>query len=93
MDNWNDYLASQGARHSPDDTSQPADFGRTLSVADLAGLYGLPAQDIENWQASRILVMDHHPDGTLVRVISKDGGQILSPPPEEPALMQPAVPW
>jgi folate-binding protein YgfZ len=37
MDNWNDYLASQGARHSPDDTSQPADFGRALNVADLAG--------------------------------------------------------
>jgi folate-binding protein YgfZ len=36
MENWNDYLASQGARHSPDDTSPPADFGRALSVADLA---------------------------------------------------------
>jgi folate-binding protein YgfZ len=35
MDNWNDYLASQGARHSPDDTSQAADFGRALSVAEL----------------------------------------------------------
>ncbi|MGA3306943.1 MAG: poly-beta-1,6-N-acetyl-D-glucosamine biosynthesis protein PgaD [Stellaceae bacterium] len=66
---------------------------KPVTVADLAGLYGLPAQDIENWQASRILVMDHDPDGALVRVISKDGGQILSPRPEEPALMQPAVPW
>jgi folate-binding protein YgfZ len=36
MDNWNDYLASQGARHSPDDTSQAVDFGRALSVAELA---------------------------------------------------------
>jgi folate-binding protein YgfZ len=36
MDNWNDYLASQGARHSPDDTSHPTDFGRALSIADLA---------------------------------------------------------
>jgi folate-binding protein YgfZ len=36
MDNWKDYLASQGARHSPDDTSSPADFGRALSVAELA---------------------------------------------------------
>jgi folate-binding protein YgfZ len=36
MDNWNHYLASQGARHSPDDTSQAADFGRALSVAELA---------------------------------------------------------
>ena len=36
MDNWNDYLASQGARHSPDDTSSPADFGRALNVADLS---------------------------------------------------------
>jgi folate-binding protein YgfZ len=37
MDNWNDYLASLGARHSPDHTSQAADFGRALNVADLAG--------------------------------------------------------
>jgi folate-binding protein YgfZ len=36
MDTWNDYLLSQGARHSPDDTSPPADFGRPLSVVDLA---------------------------------------------------------
>ena len=36
MDNWNAYLASQGARHSPDDTLQAADFGRALNAADLA---------------------------------------------------------
>ncbi|MDB5920258.1 MAG: folate-binding protein YgfZ [Massilia sp.] len=36
MDNWNDYLTSQGARHSPDDTSQAADFGCALNVAQLA---------------------------------------------------------
>ncbi|GGE76356.1 CAF17-like 4Fe-4S cluster assembly/insertion protein YgfZ [Massilia psychrophila] len=35
MDNWNNYLASQGARHSPDDTSQATDFGHALSVAQL----------------------------------------------------------
>lgn len=37
MDNWNDYLLSLGARHSPDDTLPPADFGRALNTADLAG--------------------------------------------------------
>jgi folate-binding protein YgfZ len=36
MDNWNDYLASQGARHSPDDTSPAADFGRALNAGELA---------------------------------------------------------
>ena len=36
MDNWNDYLASQGARHSPDDTSQAADFGHALNVTQLS---------------------------------------------------------
>ena len=36
MDNWNDYLASQGARHSPDDTSQTADFGSALTAAQLS---------------------------------------------------------
>jgi biofilm PGA synthesis protein PgaD len=66
---------------------------KPVSVADLAGLYGLPAEDIANWQSSRILVMDHNPDGTLTRVISKVGGQILLPPPEEPAPIQPAVAW
>ena len=35
MDNWNNYLACQGARHSPDDTSQATDFGHALSVAQL----------------------------------------------------------
>jgi folate-binding protein YgfZ len=46
MDNWNDYLASQGARYSPDDTSQPADFGRALSVADLAGGFVAVVSDL-----------------------------------------------
>ncbi|MES2758551.1 MAG: folate-binding protein [Pseudomonadota bacterium] len=36
MDNWNDYLLSQGARRSPDDTLQPADFGQALSADALA---------------------------------------------------------
>jgi folate-binding protein YgfZ len=36
MDNWKDYLASQGARHSPDNTSPPVDFGRALNVQELA---------------------------------------------------------
>ncbi len=37
MDNWNDYLLSLGARHSPDDTLTAADFGRPLNTAELAG--------------------------------------------------------
>jgi folate-binding protein YgfZ len=36
MDNWNDYLLSQGARHSPDDTLPVADFGRALNTGELA---------------------------------------------------------
>jgi folate-binding protein YgfZ len=36
MDNWNDYLLSQGARVSPDDTLQQAHFGHALSVGELA---------------------------------------------------------
>lgn len=36
MDNWNDYLASEGARHSRDDTAQAADVGRALNAAELA---------------------------------------------------------
>jgi biofilm PGA synthesis protein PgaD len=54
--------------------------GNPVSVADLAGLYGFPADEIADWQRSRILVMEHDPDGTLVGVISKDARQILSPP-------------
>jgi folate-binding protein YgfZ len=46
MDNWNDYLLSQGARPSPDDTLQPADFGRPLSVADLAGGFVAVVSDL-----------------------------------------------
>ena len=46
MNNWNDYLASQGARHSPDDTSATADFGRPLSVAELAGGFAAVVGDL-----------------------------------------------
>jgi folate-binding protein YgfZ len=46
MDTWNDYLLSQGARHSADDTSQPADFGRALNVADLAGGFVAVVSDL-----------------------------------------------
>jgi hypothetical protein len=47
-----------------------------VDVADLAELYGLPAESIASWQQSRILVMHHGPDGTLGEVISKDPGQM-----------------
>jgi len=36
MHNWNDYIASQGARYSPDDTLQTADFGHALNMAQLS---------------------------------------------------------
>jgi biofilm PGA synthesis protein PgaD len=39
------------------------------SVADLAELYGLPAEDVAAWQQSRILLMHHEPNGTLGEVI------------------------
>jgi biofilm PGA synthesis protein PgaD len=59
-----------------------------VSVADLAELYDLPADDITNWQQSRILAMQHDPSGTLVRVISKDRGQMLSTAPPQPTVTQ-----
>lgn len=41
---------------------------KLVTVADLAELYRLPAADITRWQASRILVMTHGPDGSLDEV-------------------------
>ena len=37
MDNWNDYLASQGAPLRADDTAQLPPFGQALTIADLTG--------------------------------------------------------
>jgi folate-binding protein YgfZ len=37
MTSWNDYLSSQGARHSATETAPVPDFGRTLTVSDLSG--------------------------------------------------------
>jgi tRNA-modifying protein YgfZ len=37
MNNWNEYLSSQGARHSVDEPGLIQDFGRVLSADDLAG--------------------------------------------------------
>jgi biofilm PGA synthesis protein PgaD len=45
---------------------------KLVSVADLAELYRLPAEDIAKWQAARILTMRHAPDGTLIDVMAKD---------------------
>ncbi len=45
---------------------------KLVGVADLAALYGFPAEDIANWQQSRILVMRHGPGGVLIRVTSQD---------------------
>lgn len=36
MNNWNEYLASQGARHCTDMPERVKDFGRALGAADLA---------------------------------------------------------
>lgn len=36
MTNWNDYLSAQGARHSATEPARVPDFGRVLSVSDLA---------------------------------------------------------
>ncbi|HEY0064843.1 MAG TPA: folate-binding protein [Telluria sp.] len=36
MTTWNDYLLAQGARHSATEQPHVPDFGRTLSVTDLA---------------------------------------------------------
>ncbi len=47
-------------------TAKPA-----VTVADLALFYGLAADDIARWQNSRILVMQHDPDGNLVSVVAK----------------------
>jgi folate-binding protein YgfZ len=46
MDNWNDYLASQGARHSPDDTAQTTDFGGALNVTELAAGFVAVVSDL-----------------------------------------------
>jgi len=52
--------------------------GDPVSVADLAALYGLRASDVEKWQESRTLIMQHDPDGTLTEVIAKKPGQTES---------------
>jgi tRNA-modifying protein YgfZ len=36
MTSWNDYLLSQGARHSATETAHVPDFGRTLTVSDVS---------------------------------------------------------
>jgi biofilm PGA synthesis protein PgaD len=50
--------------------------GEPVNVTDLSDLYGIPAADIATWQRSRILVMQHDPDGTLVAVTPRDPGEI-----------------
>lgn len=46
MSNWTDYLASQGARFHIDEATQVEDFGRSLSVADLAAGFVAPVTDL-----------------------------------------------
>jgi biofilm PGA synthesis protein PgaD len=52
--------------------------GKSVEASDLSELYGIPVAEIAIWQESRILVMHHDPDGTLVRVTPKDPSQIQS---------------
>ncbi len=46
-----------------------------VSTDDLARLYNLPAEDIAQWQESRILLMRHDNAGTLVEVKTREPGQ------------------
>ncbi|MES2323857.1 MAG: folate-binding protein [Pseudomonadota bacterium] len=45
MNNWNEYLSSQGARHDATVPGVVADFGTVLTVADLAGGFVAPITD------------------------------------------------
>jgi len=47
------------------------DIRASVSVADLAALYEVPAADVAIWQQSRILVMRHAPDGRLITVTAR----------------------
>jgi poly-beta-1,6-N-acetyl-D-glucosamine biosynthesis protein PgaD len=59
-----------------------------VGIADLAVLYALPAESISAWQGSRVLVMEHAPDGTLVSVTSKSGERIPPLPRRTVALKE-----
>ena len=61
-----------------------------IGIADLAALYGLPAESISAWQGTRILVMNHDADGTLVDVTSQTGEQI-PPPPRQAVPLKEAI--
>jgi poly-beta-1,6-N-acetyl-D-glucosamine biosynthesis protein PgaD len=47
-----------------------------VSIADLAALYGLPVESVTTWQGSRILMMEHDPDGTIAGVTTEAGEPI-----------------
>jgi poly-beta-1,6-N-acetyl-D-glucosamine biosynthesis protein PgaD len=59
-----------------------------VTVADLAALYELPAESIAAWQGSRVLVMDHDPDGTIAGVTTEGGEEILPRPRRAVALKE-----
>jgi poly-beta-1,6-N-acetyl-D-glucosamine biosynthesis protein PgaD len=42
-----------------------------VQASDLAKLYRLPRGDVERWQSSRILMMQHDTNGILTAVKSK----------------------
>jgi biofilm PGA synthesis protein PgaD len=49
-----------------------------VTVEETARLFGLPADDLDSWRQSRILIMRHDSHGALLRVISVDPGVALS---------------
>ena len=46
MSNWTEYLASQGARFHMDEATQVEDFGRALTVDELAAGFVAPVTDL-----------------------------------------------
>jgi biofilm PGA synthesis protein PgaD len=64
---------------------QPAPAS-AVTVDDLAALYRLSAEDIARWQGSRIMVMEHDPEGALVRVSLKGADAVRSKRPGAPAV-------
>ncbi len=49
-----------------------------VTVEEMALRYGLPADDLESWRQSRILMLRHDDQGQLLRVTSIDPGTALS---------------
>jgi biofilm PGA synthesis protein PgaD len=59
-----------------------------VSIGDLAALYGLSAESIAAWQGSRVLMMEHDPDGTIAEVTTRAGEPIPPRPRRAVALKE-----